>query len=734
MKIFNKSVFTPAFIAGKTYFPGNSLTFIFKGTFKLFSGMEAKIEDKQIFPTGDSLYENDEGAQQGSCCYASDFAYFKPRTDLLLVGKCYPVNSKYVQACRVTFQVGNKAKSLAVMGNRYWKGVFNTISDPEPFTEMELRYENSYGGESYKKNPAGKGHKKENETEAWPLPNIENLQYRITSPNDHPEPAGFGPLGNMWQERYSKLGTYDEKWQKQRWPWFPEDFDWGYFNAAQPDMQVEGYLRGDEKLFFENLHPVHSNYHSQLPGLRVRLFVNELKSIDSSEIHFKEVTMNLDTLWVDMEAEKLVLVWRGLTEVLSEDYKEIQHVFIVSEKLEEPKQSVEYYHKLFLEKLAEDEADKSYEVKPLEAENVEDSTEVDEEIAKAEAQMRASLVDAGIDPDNLPEPTAEQKAEEAKILKEMGIEEEPEEIPLTREIFLKRVNLGETFVGEDLRVLTLSGLELQGVNLQSAIVSNVCLSNANLSSAMLAEANLVGADLSGANLREANLKEADLTGANLNGADLTGACLDDAIVEKAKLDGAILDEISAVDCNFSESNLTDARLINGKLQGADFSKAKLERANFQGANLFEASVAGAMGREVNMSQTNLEELRASESCDFSYGSFREAKGLESIWEGARLTGADFSYAHLEGADFTATNLEGANLYAANMKFSRFTKANLKAAKFIKMNLFQGSLEKADLTMADFSGSNLYGVEFLDTITDKTAFDLSNLKMTKLWRG
>ena len=48
-----------------------------------------------------------------------------------------------------------------------------------------------------------------------------------------------------------------------------------------------------------------------------------------------------------------------------------------------------------------------------------------------------------------------------------------------------------------------------------------------------------------------------------------------------------------------------------------------------------------------------------------------------------------------------------------------------------MNLFQGSLEKADLTHADLRGSNMYGAEFLDAFIEGTLFADTNLKMTKL---
>ena len=49
----------------------------------------------------------------------------------------------------------------------------------------------------------------------------------------------------------------------------------------------------------------------------------------------------------------------------------------------------------------------------------------------------------------------------------------------------------------------------------------------------------------------------------------------------------------------------------------------------------------------------------------------------------------------------------------------------------ELNLFQGSLEKADLSHADFAGANLYGAEFLDARQSRTNTRGANLKMTKL---
>ncbi len=1002
METINTTQFLFAPIPGRIIFPGHSLTLIVKGTFDLSQGQNVVPSEEQLFPTGDEFYPDDVD-MQGSCRYESDFAYFKPKADLLLSGHCHSPKGKPVPACQVKFQVGSHQKTLNVFGDRQWKRSLGlkTISDPKPFTKMELKYENSFGGEGYQKNPVGKGFSKQETEEgknAVLLPNIEDPNNIIGSPRSRPEPVGFGPLGRMWHRRFSKLGTYKGQWLKERWPWFATDFDYGHFNAAPPDMQVEGYLRGDEALYFENLHPIHPKFESSLPGLRVRCFLNQQNSTNASQTDFREVKMKLDTLWADMDEEKLVLVWRGAAEVQTEEFEEVEHAFIMAEPLEQRPEPLLRCHERFLAALAAEE--QAWAVEPEEPEDLPEAPEIaapeapepekkvgsEPDIPKADlkklikaqasailakvgidmgrlppeargkaekeqdriidkiietdsekrmamehAEQNAKLSEAlskvgidmdnlpplsdkakkeqlrlfaglgmkdpalmkapemasllgvmaafmpkiGIDPENLDPFIEETKKQQEKIKKQLGIEEEEElaeeerPVKLTREIVQERAALNEAFSGEDLRGLDLSDLDLKGIDFSGANFSGVVLKNtnlgsANLTNAILTEADLThadlsggvltgadltganlsnailkdadlsgaglkntvltGADLSGANLTnatltdadltdsdissgilaeadltgatlmnailkgadlsnvglksadltgadmsdanltgailsEACLKDADLTGTNLSGANLTKAVLEkaclkdadlteadlseavlnraalnDAVFEKAKLKSAALEGTEAVDANFSGADLSHAKLAASDFSGADFSKSSLNDADFTEATLQDASVEGAKGINANFTGADLTRLRASEGCDFSESSFRKTVGLESIWHDAVLTDADFSFSKMHGADFTKASMQKTNFSAADMKHARFRKADMRLAKLLYMNLFEGSLEKADLTGADLSGSNMYAAEFLDAVIHHTQMEYTNLKMTKLHKG
>jgi uncharacterized protein YjbI with pentapeptide repeats len=881
-----------ACIPGRMAYPGHSLTLIVKGTFTLSQRQKATPAAEQLYPTGDEFYPDDEG-MIGAPHYESDFTYFKPRADLLLIGKCYVPEGRQAQSCTATFQVGNKSRSIVVFGERHWKRNalgFRHATDPAPFQAMEMRYENSYGGATYETNPIGKGFGKvsdESGTAILPLPSLENPFDLIDSPHAHPEPAGFGPLSHNWKQRRSKMGAYKGSYLKERWPWLPEDFDWTYFNAAPPEMQLEGYLRGDESLYFENLHRDHSQYEARLPGLRVRCFVN--KSTDPADANgFVEAPMNLDTLWVDMESEKLVLVWRGWVETASEDHEEIRHVFIKEEELTIPADTIGDCHQQFLAAIAqenrkwetgsegpvattvpdaepeqatanaqataktkaeEDEKQAEELKKQIEAQTanlltqvgidlnalpVEARNQLEQEqsrilqmltnrepakqMADEQMQLHSQLSDAfktlgmdvnhlppvsdkakaeqfrfrkelglgdvdsnsgtelsqfwimmaallpkmGIDPENLDSLVAEAKKQKTRIEKQLGVKigetkEEgqaterpaPPASQLTRELVQERAQRGESFAGEDLRNLDLSGLQLQGLDFSRAILTGVSLKGTSVEDADFTEASLEGTDLAGAclnrtvlakanlsksNLAGASLKEIDATEAVFDGSCLRGTAIGNAVFERAKMTDAILDEATGQDAIFAEADLSGASLKKAGLPRADFSKSTLHNSNFQGADLTDSNVEAASGRNATFRDANLSGLRASEGCDFSQACFVKTMAAGSYWEGATLQDTDFSCARMEGANFTKALLERANFYASDVKFGRFMKANLRSAKLVQVNLFEGTLEKADLTETDLRGSNLYGAEFLDAHVEQTLLQDANLKMTKLQKG
>lgn len=394
MKIVNQTTYHIAWIAGKKDHPADSLTLCVKASFQLQPDGVAIPTETQVL-TGDIYVDDDINK---GLLYDSDFAYFKENADLLLKGTCYTPGGQPIPKCKVRFTVANVEKSLNVFGTRYADpGLMgNSGSAAEPFTSMPLIFENTYGGSGYNKNPVGKGRDKDDTGIIW-WPNV------VDPDLGDKNPAGFGPINRTWPQRANKLGSYGGDYMEKRWPWFAEDFDWGYFNSASEDLQYNGYLNGDEKLKFENLHPTINEYHSQLPGLMPRCFLQEHEGGEE----LREVVMNLDTLYVDMDSETVSLVWRGVADIKSYDFSELSHVYLASEPLGE--QASIDDHKVQFEAIAfpvliafvaEEELDIAVEEPVPEEKATEEKPEeaVDEKLEETLEQLREAMRQAGQDP------------------------------------------------------------------------------------------------------------------------------------------------------------------------------------------------------------------------------------------------------------------------------------------------------------------------------------------------
>lgn len=315
MRVVNRTDFPIGRVVVTIQRPDDALAVIVKGTFGLrHDGPATPLPaSAQLALTTEEPYPD---GPDGSCWYPGDYAPYKPRTDVTLVGTCYPPGGQAAGSCEASLNLGPITKRVAVFGDREWrrtKGA-QTIrpSDPVPFTAMPVRYDRAIGGAEYVRNPLGIGRDNiegEDGRLRLPLPNIEDPVNLMTSMDSEPVPVGLAPLPATSMFRLQLSGTRDSVWQKRRAPVNPADFDWGFYNAAPSDQQIPGYLRGDEAGELRNLHPKHSRFAVRLPGLRPRVVV---KRDPAPGTPLQDVRLNLDTVWLDPDNDRIVLVWRGL--------------------------------------------------------------------------------------------------------------------------------------------------------------------------------------------------------------------------------------------------------------------------------------------------------------------------------------------------------------------------------------------------------------------------------------
>jgi hypothetical protein len=302
----------------------DKLTLIVKGTFDILADGRTRLGRAQL-PLGGDEPEGEDGDPQ-LIRYESDLVPFKPRADLLCVGSVHAPGGRPVTSLSARFGLLDRPKEIRVLGERQLRMIGPTpeIGPPAPFTAMPLSYGRAFGGLDPEDpdgssvcptNPVGRGYaRRAGAQRGRPMPNFEDPRQPPRDLDTQQPPAGFGPIGRTWQPRRALAGTYDERWQRERAPEPPEDFDYGYFNCAPGDQQVQGYLRGDEQLWVENLHPELSRLTVRLPGVRIRGFFEAAESLadDAAVVAgLRELRLRLDTVWLDMAALRLVLVWRA---------------------------------------------------------------------------------------------------------------------------------------------------------------------------------------------------------------------------------------------------------------------------------------------------------------------------------------------------------------------------------------------------------------------------------------
>ncbi|WNG51567.1 DUF2169 domain-containing protein [Archangium minus] len=289
---------------------------LLKATYTLEDSGRLRIAEEQ-----EPLWQTDQYLSEpgSSVLYESDGAYYKPGTDVVVVGSVFAPGGRPTTSCQCLLAVGSRRKILQVFGDRRWSyswltGV--TRSDPQPFVEMPICWERAFGGSDpsaqehgapawESRNPIGTGCcwvKSPSRLDGLALPNFEDPHELITSWKDKPAPQGLGFIGRSWMPRLRHAGTYDDAWRKYRRPLPPEDFDYHYFQGAPPELVHATHLRGGELVRAVNL-TKKGTEQFHLPDVAVTFHVQSRRRL-------LRVPGVLDTVVFSFAMRRLSLVWR----------------------------------------------------------------------------------------------------------------------------------------------------------------------------------------------------------------------------------------------------------------------------------------------------------------------------------------------------------------------------------------------------------------------------------------
>ncbi|MBX3270167.1 MAG: DUF2169 domain-containing protein [Sandaracinaceae bacterium] len=659
--------------------PRTALIVVVKATIAIPPGGGlGRVAGAQLDCQGDVHHDDDPSR---SVRLSSDFAYFKPRGEVLLAGTCHPPGDDPVPASMVGLRVGAVEKRLAVIGDRRWvRGLTGARpSEPVPFRAMPLSYERSFGGPGHPDNPVGRG------LGEHLLPNLEDPSARIVSPSDRPEPAGAFPVARTARRRLARAGTYDDAWRRTRWPWLPEDFDYEHENAAPPDQRITGFWRPDERIELVHLRPGEPHVIVELPGVEPRCLVEHGGGAE-------ELPLRLDTITVDADAGLVLCLWRGVVEVEGQGLSGVRAIVVASGRAgsREALDAAWARHRATSARVhgsAGDQADRAAESPAL------------------TPAVRAPA-------------TTPSRGASAADAAERG----------RAEVIARRAR-GEPLAGLLLAGADLSDLDLRHADLTRTVLRGARLPRARLEDARLDGADLAGASLDGASLERASLREADLAGVSARGACLDGACLEDAVLERGALEGASLRGADLVGADLTEADLRRACLDEARLDDAELSRARLLDARIEAASLVRASLERADASGARLARSDLTELRAR-GARFVGASLAEVRATRSHFAEAILDQADLSRAELTRANLVDASLLGAVLDRCVLRSARLSRAKLVAAKARRADAMEACLEDADLSHADLRGASLFGAELAGTTLEGADLEGADLGRTK----
>lgn len=198
--------------------------------------------------------------------YPSDLCVRKPGTDVIVVARAFAPLGEAVPRFDCGVRVGGVSKVVRVTGPRVWAAGGDSITEPRPIGELDVRYDYAFGGFDDSdpenppiedaRNPVGRGIARNAASlDAAAAPQLEDPLDPVRSASSRPKPAALGAVGRHFEPRRSRWGTYDAKWLENRAPLPPPDFDDRANLAATPELIATPPFQGGEPGALTNLTP-----------------------------------------------------------------------------------------------------------------------------------------------------------------------------------------------------------------------------------------------------------------------------------------------------------------------------------------------------------------------------------------------------------------------------------------------------------------------------------------------
>lgn len=718
----------------------------------------------------------------------------KSRGSYAVAGQAYAPAGTMVTERAISVQCGPLAKTLHVHGPRHWQrplGLWQP-SPAQPFSVMPVNLAHAYGGPGWAVNPGGMGYcGAAADAEGQCLPCIESVQAPCLAPSDRPPPASLRPLPLNDAARLGWLGSLDDHWWRERFPFLPDDADPRWYDEVPQDQCHSTYWRGDEHWSAQGMHPQQERVEGRLPGLRPRLLLRW----QAEQRPDSEAQLDLDTLWLFPDQACVLMLYRAEVAVDDCDGADIQALGVLCERLNEPAQSVEacvqqcwprikppvmpaqpeaadpaqaraalrsrlqtgieHFHRQFMherQSVIEQVGEAMRRQKLAFDPAIFAAVPVLNLAAGHEAATKAPAVDfcgfAGRIEGALSQARSEAETQARQALGRMGLDYDKELLKATEQarqapaadperalnaMPLTPKHRAEARAGIRAAQASMAQVEQRIGAMQDALNARLAAIRPPSQSLPAAAPCLDRQQLERRYRAGESLRGVRLIGLDLQAIELAGADLSESVVEGCCWVGADL-----CGCDFTGARLKGCDFSATQLERGRFTDAYLDDCRFIAASMAAANLERAYGVGCDFTQVCLPQASlcgaAFKRCCFKAAQMEAVQGRSMS-----LHSCDFDQAQMRGAQVPGSSWEGCRMHGVQLEEACLRAASLSRVEAPGAVLRQGQLQGmrlsdgCDFSRACLRQADLQGASFADSCLSGAFLSAADLREALLLR-
>jgi hypothetical protein len=303
---------------------------VVRGAFSFVPGQPLQFEDESIELVMADVYHGEEPTTS-ALRHETDLVWTKPVCDVIVAGHAHAPLGRAASRWQAAVQLGKQRHAMTITGPRQWRKRLTGwhLDAPALALSVPLDYGLAFGGDptlgqpvkpgaaskTLPDNPVGVGYYQKrymDSAQTYAAPQFEVTGKPYTDFDAKYPVLGFSPLSRWWPSRYRHAGTMDAQWEKNGFPYLPDNFDTRFYNGAPQSLQIPHPKGGEEIALLglwptDGAHPAsnaHGAVHTSLP-----------QSFPEAQIHtistvLPSVPMTLDTIVIDTDARRVYLSWR----------------------------------------------------------------------------------------------------------------------------------------------------------------------------------------------------------------------------------------------------------------------------------------------------------------------------------------------------------------------------------------------------------------------------------------